>query len=106
MVREFEMPAGGATETVAVPVVDDEESSSPDLPWQVVVYDDPVNLMAYVTMVFRRIFGYSEAKATELMLQVHRTGKSIVWSGAREKAEFYVQQLHAHQLQASMSRCD
>jgi len=66
------------------------------------VYDDPVNLMQYVTMVFKKVFGYSDAKATNLMMQVHERGRSLVWSGEKEKAEFYVQQLHAHQLNASM----
>ncbi len=75
-----------------------------DSPWNVVVHDDPVNYMGFVTLVLRRVFGYSEAKAEELMLQVHREGKSVVWSGVREKAEFYVQQLQAHQLLASMKK--
>ena len=92
------------TETVSTPDVDTEEASDLDVPWQVTVFDDPVNLMTYVTMVFRRIFGYSEEKATELMMEVHLKGKSIVWAGPRERAEFYVQQLHSYQLQASMSR--
>ncbi len=96
----------GTTETVALPELDTDEATDLNLPWQVVVYDDPVNLMGYVTMVFRKIFGYSEEKATELMLQVHQAGKSIVWSGEREEAELYVQQLHAHQLQANMKKCD
>jgi len=75
-----------------------------DLPWNVVVYDDPVNLMAYVTWVFMKIFGYDQAKASTLMLEVHEEGRSIVWSGQREQAEFYVQQLHAHQLQATLEQ--
>ncbi len=77
-----------------------------DSPWNVLVHDDPVNYMGFVTMVLRRVFGYSEAKAEELMMQVHREGKSIVWSGVREKAELYVQQLLAHQLLASMQKAD
>ena len=93
------------SETVAIPEVDTEEDARLDLPWQVIVFDDPVNLMGYVTLVLRRIFGYSEEKATELMMQVHETGKSIVWSGAREEAELYVQQLHSYQLNASMIQC-
>ncbi|NWK57328.1 ATP-dependent Clp protease adapter ClpS [Verrucomicrobiaceae bacterium N1E253] len=73
-------------------------------PWNVVVLDDPVNLMGYVTMVFKRVFGYSQEKATTLMMQVHREGRSIVWSGEREKAEFYVQQLHSWQLKATLEK--
>ncbi|MFV1995423.1 MAG: ATP-dependent Clp protease adapter ClpS [Verrucomicrobiales bacterium] len=102
MQRCFHICSGGA-ETVAVPEVDIEADSEISPPWQVIVFDDPVNLMEYVKMVFRRIFGYSEQKATKLMLEVHESGKSIVWSGERERAEFYVQQLHMHQLQASMT---
>ena len=93
-----------STETVAIPEIDTDEEAALDALWQVIVYDDPVNLMSYVTLVLRRIFGYSEQKATELMLQVHRTGKSMVWAGERERAELYVQQLHGYQLQATMNR--
>ncbi len=78
--------------------------TSPDLPWNVVVHDDPVNLMQYVTFVLMKIFGYDEKKATILMMQVHKSGRSIVWSGEREKAEFYVQQLQAHQLKTSLEK--
>ncbi len=79
-------------------------STKLDLPWTVIVYDDPVNLMQYVTMVFKKVFGYSEEKATALMKQVHLKGRSLVWSGEKEKAEFYVQQLHSYQLNASMEK--
>ncbi len=74
------------------------------LPWTVIVYDDPINLMQYVTMVFKKVFGYSEEKATVLMRQVHEKGRSLVWSGEKEKAEFYVQQLHSFQLKASLEQ--
>jgi ATP-dependent Clp protease adaptor protein ClpS len=77
-----------------------------DVPWNVVVYDDPVNLMGYVTYVLMKIFGYDEKKAAILMLQVHEQGRSIVWSGQREKAEFYVQQLQAHQLKSSLEKAE
>jgi ATP-dependent Clp protease adaptor protein ClpS len=73
-------------------------------PWQVVVHDDPVNLMSYVTMVFMRVFGYSEEKATKLMLEVHQAGRSIVWSGAKELGEHYTQQLQAHQLKTTLEK--
>lgn len=75
-----------------------------DLPWCVVVYDDPVNLMSFVQLVFRRIFGYSADKATALMLEVHHSGRSVVWRGEREKAELYVQQLQSYQLSAVMEK--
>ncbi|GAA5494623.1 ATP-dependent Clp protease adapter protein ClpS [Rubritalea halochordaticola] len=75
-------------------------------PWSVIVYDDPVNLMAYVTMVLIKIFGYNKSKAETLMLEIHNAGKSIVWAGEKEKAELYVQQLHSFQLQASLEKAD
>ncbi len=75
-----------------------------DVPWNVVVHDDPVNLMGYVTWVFMKIFGYPEARAHKHMLEVHEQGRSIVWTGAREKAEFYTQQLQAHQLKATLEK--
>jgi ATP-dependent Clp protease adaptor protein ClpS len=75
-------------------------------PWNVIVHDDPVNLMAYVTYVLMKIFGYNERFATTLMLQVHQQGLSIVWSGELEKAEFYVQQLQFHQLKTSIEQAE
>ncbi len=75
-----------------------------DQPWNVVVHNDPVNLMVYVTMVFRKVFGFSREKAESHMLEVHHKGRSIVWSGARERAELYVQQLHSHLLLATIER--
>lgn len=77
-----------------------------DLPWQVVVHNDPVNLMTYVTMVFQRVFGYPRERAERHMLEVHQKGRSIVWSGMRERAELYVQQLHGHLLLATLERVD
>lgn len=77
---------------------------SQDVPWSVVVYDDPVNLMDYVALVFRKVFGYPSEKANELMLEVHTKGRSIVWTGQKEKAEFYVQQLQGWQLRTSMEK--
>jgi ATP-dependent Clp protease adaptor protein ClpS len=71
-------------------------------PWNVVVRDDPITQMVYVTMVFQRIFGYPYEKAHALMMEVHTRGRSIVWTGAQEQAETYVQKLHAAQLLATM----
>jgi ATP-dependent Clp protease adaptor protein ClpS len=73
-----------------------------DLPWIVIVGHDPINLLSSVTFVFQKLFGYSRAKATQLMLQVHNEGKAVVSSGTREKAEYDVARLHAHGLWATM----
>lgn len=75
-----------------------------DLPWQVVVHNDPVNLMSYVTMVFQKVFGLTKEKAERHMLEVHEQGRSILWSGMRERAELYVQQLHGYLLLATLER--
>ncbi|WP_035609829.1 ATP-dependent Clp protease adapter ClpS [Haloferula sp. BvORR071] len=82
------------------------EDVSLDVPWNVIVHDDPVNLMSYVTLVLMRIFGYPENRATVMMLEVHKRGRSVVWTGEREKAEFYTQQLQAHQLKTSMEKTE
>ena len=76
----------------------------PDRPWIVIVWNDPINLMSYVTLVFQQLFGYSRAKATTLMLQVHNEGKAVVSSGNREKSELDVSRLHAHGLWATMQQ--
>jgi ATP-dependent Clp protease adaptor protein ClpS len=92
------------TKPAGVPTVDTQVREGLSQPWQVIVLNDPVNLMSYVTLVIRRVFGYSEQKATELMLDVHQKGRAIVWTGEREKAEMYVQQLQGHQLLAKMEK--
>ena len=81
-----------------------EEQNSLEVPWNVIVHDDPVNLMSYVTFVLMKVFSYPKKKATTLMMQVHDQGRSIVWSGDREKAEFYVQQLQVHQLKTTLEK--
>ena len=73
-------------------------------PWNVVVHNDPVNLMTYVTQVLQKVFGYSRARAEKHMLEVHRLGRSIVWTGGRERAEGYVQQLHGYLLLATLEK--
>ncbi|MGX7827214.1 ATP-dependent Clp protease adapter ClpS [Actinokineospora sp. 24-640] len=78
------------------------EVVSEDRPWQTVVWNDPVNLMSYVTYVFQKLFGYSRDKATKLMLDVHHEGKAIVSSGTKEKVESDVARLHAAGLWATM----
>ncbi len=80
------------------------EVTEPARPWLVIVWNDPINLMSYVTWVFQKLFGYSLQKATKLMLDVHTKGKAIVSSGSREKAEFDTYRLHAHGLWATMQR--
>jgi ATP-dependent Clp protease adaptor protein ClpS len=80
----------------------EREDVERDRPWIVVVWNDPVNLMSYVTFVFQKLFGYSREKATKLMLQVHSEGKAVVSSGTREKAEHDVARLHAHGLWATL----
>ncbi len=79
-----------------------DERTSLARPWKVIVHDDPITLMVYVTMVFQRIFGYPREKAHSLMMEVHTKGRSVVWTGAREQAELYVFKLHAAQLLATM----
>jgi ATP-dependent Clp protease adaptor protein ClpS len=80
------------------------DDSNYDRPWVVIVWNDPVNLMSYVTLVFQKLFGYTRAHATRLMLQVHNEGKSVVSTGTREKAELDVARLHAYGLWATMQR--
>ena len=74
----------------------------PELPWLVIVWNDPINLMSYVTYVFQKLFGFPHQKAERLMLDVHTKGKAVVSSGSKEKAEFDVSRLHAHGLWATM----
>ncbi len=70
--------------------------------WVTIVWDDPVNLMSYVTHVFTSYFGYPEAKANELMLQVHNQGKAAVSAGSREQMEIDVDAMHGYGLWATM----
>jgi ATP-dependent Clp protease adaptor protein ClpS len=81
-----------------------ETEGALDLPWNVVVHNDPVNLMTYVTQVLQKVFGYSRPRAEKHMLEVHRLGRSVVWTGGRERAELYVQQLHGWLLLATLER--
>jgi ATP-dependent Clp protease adaptor protein ClpS len=83
---------------------DTDERQAIDRPWDVIVWDDPVNLMSYVVFVLRRVFHFDEPVARKLMLEVHHKGKALVASEPREQAEMYVQQLHGYGLQATMQR--
>ena len=89
-----------------MPAIEKQEATSEEIemPWNVVVHNDPVNLMSYVTMVFQRIFGYPRERAEKHMLEVHHNGRSILWSGMRERAELYVQQLHGYLLLATIEK--
>jgi len=82
----------------------DEDSLA--TPWNVVVHNDPVNLMSYVTMVFQRVLGFPRDKATKHMLEVHHKGRSLVWSGERERAEAIVEQLHGYLLLATLEQAE
>ena len=89
---------------VKEPEIDDVVK--PDSPWVVIVWNDPINLMSYVTFVLQKLFGYSRDKATKLMLDVHLKGKAVVSNGTREKAELDVFRLHEHGLWATMQHDD
>lgn len=97
-----------AANTDVRPVVVDKpettETTITDRPWIVIVWNDPINLMSYVTFVFQKLFGYSLEKATALMLDVHHKGRAVVSSGPRERAEFDVYRLHEHGLWATMQK--
>ena len=85
-------------------IVESDENLETDEPWLVIVWNDPINLMSYVTYVFQKLFGYSKEKATRLMLDVHHKGRAVVTSGPRERAELDVFRLHEHGLWATMER--
>jgi len=106
------MPArlSGSGAPVLDPVIDPfaaghaEESPQEASPWLVVVWDDPVNLMTYVTLVLRRVFGFSRERAQELMLKVHHEGLAVVAAEPREQAELHVAQLQSYGLRATLER--
>ena len=90
------------TELLEKPALSEERLL--DSSWQVIVHNDPVNLMSYVTMVFQKIFGLTKEIAAKHMMEVHTQGRSIVWVGPREEAEFYVEQLHGFLLLATLEK--
>jgi ATP-dependent Clp protease adaptor protein ClpS len=100
----------GAGAPVLVPVADPFGEVDPDgradeaRSWFVIVWDDPVNLMSYVTLVLRKVFGHSRERAEQLMLQVHHEGRAIVAQEPREQAELHVAQLHGYGLHATLER--
>ena len=83
-----------------------DELTANDRPWQTIVWNDPVNLMSYVTFVFQQYFGYTEKKAQKLMLEVHHDGRSTVSSGSREEMERDVQAMHEYGLWATLERAE
>jgi len=93
-----------STPTEVLPTVDWELSSQPDTPWVTTVWDDPINLMSYVTYVFMDYFKYSQDKATTLMLLVHHEGKAVVSAGTREEMERDVAALHGYGLWATLAK--
>jgi ATP-dependent Clp protease adaptor protein ClpS len=78
--------------------------AEPDVPWIVIVWNDPINLMSYVVYVFQKLFGYGRQEATKLMLDVHHKGKAVVAHGTRERCEADVARLHAHGLWATLQK--
>ncbi len=98
------MPVAPSPSIVDQPTTD--ETIDPDRPWVVLVWNDPINLMSYVTFVLQKLFGYSLEKATELMLDVHHKGRAAVSNGTRERAELDVFRLHEHGLWATMQQDD
>jgi len=81
-----------------------DEDVTPDVPWIVIVWNDPINLMSYVVFGCQKLFGYPREKATKLMLDVHEKGRAVVSEGPREKCEFDVSRLHAHGLWATLQK--
>lgn len=95
-----------ANQQVAEPDLDQQVDAVPDhdTPWIVLVWNDPINLMSYVSFVFQKLFGYSKDKADLLMLDVHEKGRAVVSTGSRERAELDVFRLHEHGLWATMQQ--
>lgn len=94
------------TQTLPDKKIDEKSKSKESLEpgYLVICWDDPVNLMSYVTHVFQKVFGWDRQKAEYHMLQVHTTGKSVLVRESFERAEHYVHQLHKYHLQATMER--
>ena len=81
-----------------------DEAVLPAIPWVTIVWNDPVNLMSYVTYVFQNYFGYSKEKATQLMLDVHRKGRAVVSNGTREEMERDTAAMHEYGLWATFQK--
>lgn len=100
------MPQGALADTLESPGVDLDELADPDTPWVTIVWNDPVNLMTYVSWVFRSYFGYPAPEAERLMLLVHTEGRAVVASGGREEMERHVEAMHDFGLWATLTRED
>ena len=100
------MSVGVVPETRQAEETEEDSLTSNDVPWVVIVWNDPVNLMSYVTYVFQTYFGYSEAKARTLMLEVHEQGRSVVSTGPREQAERDTVAMHSYGLWATFQTAD
>jgi ATP-dependent Clp protease adaptor protein ClpS len=93
-----------STAPVEVERPESETDVRPDLPWITIVWNDPINLMSYVTYVFQVHFGYDRSKATKLMLDVHHKGRAVVSSGSREEMERDVTAMHGYGLWATLQQ--
>lgn len=93
-----------APQVVPVEIPGTDQVPEAERPWVTIVWNDPVNLMSYVTWVFQKLFGYSREKAEKLMLDVHHKGRAIVSSGAREIMEHDASRLHAYGLWATVDK--
>lgn len=100
------MSVGVVPETRQAEETQEDSLTMTDVPWVVIVWNDPVNLMSYVTYVFQTYFGYSEAKARTLMLEVHEQGRSVVSTGSREQAEKDTMAMHSYGLWATFQTAD
>ena len=100
---EYDIRAAGAEPGVIEEV---ETETRLARPWNVIVHDDPISLMTYVTLTLQKVFGYAQDKAHRMMMEVHTQGRSIVWTGAREQAELYVFKLHGAQLKATLEQVE
>ena len=103
---EVEWRAGTGFLLAGSPAAEPEldEDVELDAAWNVIVHNDPVNLMSYVVKVFMKVLGFSLERSEKHMLEVHHKGRSVVWTGEREKAELYVQQLHSYPLLATLEK--
>ena len=102
----FTTPSGNQQVETAEPSVDNQTDEVVDLqlPWIVLVWNDPINLMSYVSFVLQKLFGYPKEKADSLMMDVHEKGRAVVSNGPRERAELDVFRLHEHGLWATMQQ--
>ena len=94
------------SQTGVLEITETESRDALTTPWNVIVHNDPINLMSYVAMVFQRVFGYPRTKAETLMLEVHHKGRSLVWTGPREQAEHYAHQLQSWQLLTTIEKAE